>query len=72
MSQEILLKNKKITLSPKALKNYSTTLLKTARARANKEYKYLMQFKNPLDTFAASTWKNVSETISKELKKRVA
>jgi len=45
-------------------------LLKTARARANKEYKYLIQFNNPIDAFVAGTWKNVAETITKELNKR--
>lgn len=69
---KVFLGNKVIDLSPSKIKKVSSTLLKTARARANKEYKYLMQFNSPMDTFVASTWKNVSETISKELKRRVA
>lgn len=71
MSQ-VFLGNKVVDLSPSKIKKVSVTLLKAVRARANKEYKYLMQFNNPLDTFIAGTWKNVSETISKELKRRVA
>lgn len=71
MSREILLKNKKITLSPKALRSYSTTLLKEARARCNKEFKYLSQFDNGLDKLCANVWKTASDKISKELKRRV-
>ena len=70
MSQEILFKNNKITLSPKAIKEYSTTLLKEARARCNKEVKYLSQFDSGLDKLCASAWKNASMKISEELKRR--
>jgi len=69
MSQ-MFLGNKVIDLSPRKIKKVSNTLLKTARARANKEYKYLIQFNNPIDAFVAGTWKNVAETITKELNKR--
>lgn len=70
MSQKIIFKNKKITLSPKTLKNYSATLLKEARARCNKEAKYLSQFDSGLDKLCANVWKNASSKISAELKRR--
>lgn len=71
MSGTMYFKNKVIDLSPRKLKKVSTTLLKTMRARANKEYKYLSQFKeNPLDTLCTNVWKRVVDSINLELKSR--
>lgn len=67
----VFLGNKVIDLSPRKIKKVPTTLLKIAKTNANKEYKYLSQFKeNPLDTLCANVWKSTVETISLELKKR--
>ena len=71
MSQKILFKNKKIVLSPKAIKGYSTTLLKKLKAMCNKESEYLSQFDGGLDKHCANVWKHTSETIDKELKRRM-
>ena len=68
---KVFIGNKVIDLSPSKIKKVSTTLLKNARANANKEYKYLSQFKeNPLDTLCANVWKRVVDSINLELKSR--